>query len=225
MDLFDEMTVTVPESFCGDTAIRRFTVQAANTFRTFSNSYGARGRGLNPGDVYTGLYRRGELWMSDTPDEKRDHADALYYAGQLRAARVLINGLGLGMVLGGLLAMDHVAHIDVVEIDAEVISLVAGHYQDAATAAGKTVTVHQGDACSIAWPPGTRWDIAWHDIWPDLCTTNLEQMATLHRRYGRRVRWQGSWGKELLLHHRRREQAQERRNAEFARFFRTAANA
>jgi hypothetical protein len=47
----------------------------------------------------------------------------------------------------------------------------------------------------------------WHDIWLDLCTDNLEGMGKLHRKYGRRTDWQGSWEKDRLLSHRRREKA------------------
>lgn len=221
MSFYDDMTVTLPEGTCGDTAIRRFTVERDNLARVFSNSYGGRGRGLRQGDVYTGLYRKGELWMSDTPDEKYDHAEALHQAHARQARRVLINGLGLGMVVKALLNMEHVEHIDVVDIDPNVIALVAGHYAEMAAAAGKTLTVHEGDAYTIKWPVGTRWEIAWHDIWVDLSTENLPGMTLLHRRYGHRVAWQGSWGKELLLRRRKVEREEDRRYELFAQAMKT----
>lgn len=210
MSYFDSMTVTVPEGSHGAVRIRRITIGSADRFLGgFSSGHGSRGRGVREGDVFTGLYRDGALWMSDTPDEKRDHYEVLRRAGAMRAERVLINGLGLGMIVNALLQLDHVAHIDVVEIDADVIALVGEHYQAAATAAGKSLTIHHGDAYTIAWPPGTRWDVAWHDIWVSLCTDNLDTMAVLHRRYGRRTGWQGSWGKELLIRRRRVEVREE----------------
>jgi hypothetical protein len=46
--------------------------------------------------------------------------------------------------------------------------------------------------------------VAWHDVWANICEDNLPLMARLHRRYGRRVNWQGSWSKEVVLAARRR---------------------
>jgi hypothetical protein len=80
-----------------------------------------------------------------------------------------------------------------------VIALVGPHY-----ARDPRVTIHHADAYTIRWPVGIRWDVAWHDIWADMCEDNLPGMATLHRRYGRRVEWQGSWGRERILADRRR---------------------
>lgn len=200
------MTVTVPEGTSGDVTVRRFQVSAAQAKMEFlQQARYRRGCRMQPG-TFTGLYRHGMLLMSDTHDERRDHYPAVLAAIQHRAQRVLINGLGLGMVVAGLLTLDHVTHLDVVEIDSDVIALVEGHCQKMAADAGKTLTVHHGDAYTIAWPTGTRWDVAWHDIWHELNTDNLPKMATIHRRYGRRVTWQGSWCQELLRHQRVQEE-------------------
>lgn len=196
---YDAMAVTVPDGASGDVEVRRYEV--GNAAAAWSFLRDMAGRGV-PAGTYAGLYRRGHLWMSDTPDEKRDHLPILRTARGWGAERVLVNGLGLGMVVGGLLNNETVRHIDVVEIDPDVIALVGLHYRAMAEAAGKTVTVHHGDAYTIRWPAGMTWDCAWHDVWKDLCTDNLKQMATLHRRYGRRVKWQGSWGRSLLEYQR-----------------------
>ena len=202
----DTMTVTLPEGESGNVRIARYEVTERDQQAQLMRAAFTGDRRLVPAGTYTGLYRAGSLWMSDTPDEKRDHAPALRAATRLDAGRVLINGLGLGMIVGALLHLDTVTHIDVVEVDPDVVALVGPHYTALAAAAGKTVTVHRGDAYTIQWPAGTRWDVAWHDVWADLCTDNLADMARLHRRYGRRVQWQGSWGRELTEHYRRREQ-------------------
>lgn len=155
------------------------------------------GRGTQPGD-YTILYRDGRLWMSDTDAEWRDHSEAVWRIRKPETKRVLINGLGIGVIVKAALACDHVEHVDVVEIDERVIKLVSPHYDD------PRLTIHHADAYTIKWPPNTRWDVAWHDIWADMCEDNLELMAKLHRSYGKRVGWQGSWSKEFLLYERRR---------------------
>ena len=191
------MRVDLPEGEYGGVSVERFIVTENDRIRQLGDIL--RGRECPPG-TYTRLMERGRVWMSDTPAEIRDHIGPWVEARQ-RGGRVLVNGLGLGCIVNALLALDSVEHIDVVEYDHRVIKLVAPTYE----ASGR-VTVHYADAyeqCK-AWPKGSHWDIAWHDIWPTLCEDNLPEMARLHRSYGRRVGWQGSWGKELLEYERRR---------------------
>lgn len=143
--------------------------------------------------------------MSDTPAEMRDLAPLFW---QPPSGRILVNGLGLGCVIHGLLASKEVTSIDVVEIDPDVIELVGSQIKD------PRLTIHEGDAFTIQWPVGMRWNYIWHDVWDELCTDNLNgedvhpgTYATLHRRYGRRCDWQGSWGYDFLKYQQRRERA------------------
>ena len=50
-------------------------------------------------------------------------------------------------------------------------------------------------ADALEWKPpkGTRYNAVWHDIWDNICGDNLDDMKKLHRKYGRRTNWQGSW--------------------------------
>jgi hypothetical protein len=196
---YEAMSVDLPEGQVDGLRIDRFTV-AGSDYETFRAAL--HGRPISPG-TYTRLMDGGRLWMSDTPAEKCDHLEAVWKIAEPGTRRVLINGLGIGMVLKAALAYDHIEHIDVVEIDPRVIELVGPHYAD------PRVTIHQADAYEQcrAWPRGTRWDAAWSDIWPNLCTSHLADMARLRRSYGRRTTWHDCWGRELLLAHR----AQERR--------------
>jgi hypothetical protein len=155
-------------------------------------------RAVTPG-TYTELVHRGRIWMSDTPAERRDHMEA-YWQAQRRGGRILVHGLGLGMIVKALLDLPNVDHVDVVELDADVIALCGPAFDRY----GARVTIHHGNCFDHRWKPGTRWTVVWHDIWPDICTDNLAEMGTLHRKFGRRCDWQGSWCKELLLYHRRR---------------------
>lgn len=127
--------------------------------------------------------------------------------------RVLVNGLGLGIVPAVLLGSKKVTSVDVVEIDEQVIELVTG---DAVAldmwASDPRLHVHHGDAHHYRWPTGTRWDFAWHDIWDTVSPGNLLSMAHLHRRYGHRVRWQGSWERAECLAMRRRGQTVDRQS-------------
>jgi hypothetical protein len=164
------------------------------------------GRGTRPG-TYTQLIVDGQLWMSDTDAECSDHLPVLGAVRISRAKRVLINGLGLGVVLTGVLSFDHVEHIDVVEIDPRVIKLIGPHF-----AGDDRVNLITADAYaqSKAWPVGTRWDVVWHDIWPDINAGNLDGMKRLHRSYGKRCGWQGSWSRPQIEATLRRERAESR---------------
>ena len=191
----DDWKVDLPEGMKGDVEVRKFVVPEAS----FENlRLALSGRGCAPGE-YTAIYRNGYLWMSDTSAEARDHF-GVWSEIRRRGGRVLIMGLGLGMIVRKALTLDTVEHVDIVEIDRDVIDLVGPTY-----AADPRVTIHHGDAYTMKWPPGTRWNVIWHDIWPDLSTDNLPEMAKLARSYGRRCDWQGFWGKEVLLRHRRQE--------------------
>lgn len=191
----EDWRVDLPEGERGAVAIRKFTVErhSLENMRLMLNG----GRQTRPGE-YTMLTRNGRLWMSDTDAEQRDHWWAAREI-ERRGGRILIAGLGLGMIVKVALAVEGVEHIDVVEIDPDVAELVGQHY------AGPRCTVHVADMFEIKWPVGTRWSYAWFDIWPELTTDNLPEMAKLARSYGQRVDAQGFWGKELLVARRRRE--------------------
>lgn len=142
---------------------------------------------------FTGLVNAGDFFgtpvMSDTPGEVSDHQDIYSRA----FGRVLIHGLGIGMIAAALLRKPEVDSILIIEKEADVIALVAGHLERAFADSGKILTIRQGDALAWKPDPGARWDVVWHDIWPSITSNNLPEMATLHRRFARRCGWQGSW--------------------------------
>lgn len=190
--------VMIPEGKSGDVAVERFEVK--DDFTLFRMAIG--GRGTRPGE-YTKITRNGNLWMSDT---RAEFFDSLRFIGEAKrlGGRVLVNGLGLGVVIGHLLECDKIEHIDVVEIDEDVIKLVAPSFD------AERVTVHHADAYEMKWPRGTRWQSAWHDIWQSMCTDDLEGHARLNRMYGRRVDYQECWAHDMLLSLRREERRNER---------------
>jgi hypothetical protein len=203
--IYDRMTVAVPEGSLDGMRVERFTIPKSSMHNTM-NAF--RGRGTTPG-TYTRLTDRGRLWMSDVDAEKGDHYEAVQKIETLRAQRVLINGLGLGMVLQAALSFNHVRHVDVVEKDHRVIKLVGPYYER-----DHRVTIHRADAYEQAasgWERGTRWDVGWSDIWADLCTDNLPDMQRLNRSYGRRCRWHGCWVQDRLNHQRQQERRYESR--------------
>lgn len=175
----------------------------------------AQGLPHEPG-LYTVLqHRERGLVMADTPAEIAGCLDFLDHA----TGRVLVNGLGLGIVPFHLLAYRPVTHVDVVELDADVIHLITdGCHEEGAPnawAADPRLVIHHADAHIVQWAPRTRWDCAWHDIWDQVTVENLPSMRLLHRRYAHRVGWQMSWEREECLARRRRRRGEQRAAAEF----------
>lgn len=197
--LFESMAVDLPETEHEGLRIERFEVNRDDPVHNFLN-FRLSHRRAAPG-VYTRLMSGRTLWMSDTTAERSDHMPALLRIATTEARRVVVNGLGLGMIVKGALALPHVEHIDVVEANPRIAALVGPHYE----ASGR-VTVHVADAYAQMkrWPSGTRWDVGWSDIWPDLCADYLPGMARLNRSYARRCDWHACWGQSEIRAHARR---------------------
>lgn len=184
-----------PEAKCGPWKIERFTVQENNIELI---RLALSGRSIPPG-TYTRLVHdsRGVI-MSDTPAEIYDMVHAIHRA----FGRVLVHGLGLGIYAMSVASKEEVNHVDVVEIDQDVIDLVGPHLK---AKFGERISITRADAYTHSWPKGTRWDYAWHDIWDSICVDNLEEMTKLHRKYGSRVYLQDSWCRGLCRSYRRQE--------------------
>ena len=181
----DQYKVSVPEGRSGAYRVEKFEVPDQTTLENLRIMRDGR-TPVSPG-VYTRLLRDGSFngpIMSDTEAEVWD-IDPLFRRAK---GRVLLNGLGLGVALKGVLDKPEVTSVDVVEISQDVINLVWPTYEHDPRA-----HIHSGDALTFEWPVGTHWDVVWHDIWPTICADHLKDMHVLHRKYGGRAVWQGSW--------------------------------
>ena len=182
--------VDVPEGTSGVWKVERYTLTADDLMipnMRLMLEPGMSRRVMDPGN-YTRLTRRNHIVMTDTPAEFYEN-----YEPVLRAkGDVLLNGLGLGVVLAALLNKLDVNDITVIEKSKDVLDLVSPHYQ-----CSRVQFIH---ADARKWRPvkGKRFSVVWHDIWNDICGDNLEEMKALHRSYGRRCDWQGSWSREYL---------------------------
>lgn len=141
---------------------------------------------IPPGE-YRRLSCNSNVVMSNTPMEIRTCMDFIERA----TGRVLINGLGLGMVLHAVLMKADVTHVTVIEKEQDVINLVAASF-----AHDKRVDIICADAMTFVPPADATYDVCWHDIWPQFSMGNLDEMEMLERKYLYRCQWQGSWGKE-----------------------------
>ena len=201
---YEKHKVNVPEGEIGEWRVEHTVVSPAD--ESFGRMRATSGMGrFVPAGTYTMLYHGsslgGSLWMSDTPDEIRDHLEPIYESMRL-GGHVLINGLGIGMVANAVLSLENVTKVTIIENSPEVIALVGPSLKKRY---GNRCEIIEADAYEYKPPRGIRYNMVWHDIWINLCTDNLEEMTKLHRKYGRRTDWQASWGKELLQSHRRRE--------------------
>ena len=187
--MYDKYKVDLPTGKSNNWSIEQFEVtedQAAiERIRSMFNG----GRGVPPGK-YTALKRNGQTIMSDTPDEIRDHLSIIRNARD----HVLINGLGIGMVLKACLDNESVNHVTVIENSLDVIHLVGKYYEDRY---GDKLTIIFDDAFDYKPPVNIQYGAIWHDIWDNICTDNLPEMHKLHRKYGRRTDWQGSWCRNM----------------------------
>lgn len=169
--------VYIPEATSGNWRVEKFTTDRMD-LRSL-----ASGRGVPLGKTYTRMMCGSTLVMSDTPAEMRDHSHAVHNA----KGSCLINGLGIGMVLKNILLKDSVTDVTVVELSQDVINMVAPHYND------PRVAIVCESAFDYQPPKGKEYGMVWHDIWNYICGDNIEEMKKLHRKYGRRTEWQGSW--------------------------------
>ena len=144
-----------PQTFGLWTIVRRDTshpdLEARVGWPSRTELYRVSGRTLH-------LIGPGELVMEDSRRELSKHLPIWMVA----RGRVLVTGLGLGCVVRGLLSNPDVDHIDVVEIDPQILRIVGREFVGNAR-----VSLHLGDALTLDFPAGSRWDYGWHDLWCD----------------------------------------------------------
>lgn len=194
--MYNKYKVDVPVGISGDWQVERFTVTEEDAKWSSVRAIASGSGRAVPSGTYTRLMHKKAVVMSDTPDEIRDHLEAIYQA----KGNVLINGLGLGIVVQSVLNKEEVNSVTVIELSQDVIELVAQHYTDRFNG---RLEIIQADAFTWQPPKGIRYNAVWHDVWDNLCTDNLPEMHRLHRKYGRQCDWQGSWGREFLERYRR----------------------
>jgi hypothetical protein len=144
-----------------------------------------------PEGAYLGLFEgapgKDTIWMSDVPPEIWSMWDAIEALRDTACRRVLITGLGLGVIVKHALRQPHIRRVDVVELSADVLRLVRPHYRD------RRLHVHHGDALTIDLGLRRTWDFAYHDYWKDVTAANLPAMHAVMERYAGRVGHQRCW--------------------------------
>jgi hypothetical protein len=190
-------TVTVPDGTRGAWTVDTMTLTDDDVM--FSNLRAARDGNhymICPPGTYKRLKHKARgCVMSNTRMEIRTAMDAYIHAH----GRVLINGLGLGMVLEGILSKDAVTHVKVVEIEQDVLDLVGPHFTK-----DPRVVIVQGDAYTYKPAKDEKYDYVWHDIWDDINSDNLALMGKLTRKWAQRAAAQGVWSQKEARREQRR---------------------
>lgn len=176
-----KIDINVPDDISNDWRVESFEVEEGDFSQTISMF--KTGRGVPTGN-YKRLMRGGTCVMSNTPDEIRDFMRFV----RIATGSVLVNGLGLGVLLKALLDKPEVTDVTVIEKSEDVIKLVAPTYLN-----DSRVIIINADAFEYKAPKGKRYNAVWHDIWDNICSDNLNEMKTLHRKYGRKTDYQESW--------------------------------
>jgi hypothetical protein len=203
MSWAEKFEVSVPNGRRGPWRVDRFTATSADCNR-YNRSLlfgGAGARQMYPGTYVRLWHEKRGVVMSSTRAELSDHIEPW----QMAKGRCLINGLGLGIITAACLRKPEVEHITVVELDKDVITLVAPWLYE--TFDKKRLTIVNADAHEYRpkIPVGTKFTMVWHDIWDEISEANRGSMSKLHRRYGRISEWQGSWGRPFLDAQRARD--------------------
>ncbi len=141
------------------------------------------------------------LMMSDTDMEKDSNRDFCNAAN----GDVLIAGLGIGLIVYNILSKPEVTHITIIEKYQDVIDLIAPYFKNT------RVTFICADI--MEWRPekGKKYDTIYFDIWPTICTDNLDQIKFLHNAFKGKLNrangdcWMNSWMKERLQSIKRKE--------------------
>ena len=130
--------------------------------------------------------------MSNTRMEIATAVDAYVHA----TGRVLVNGLGLGMVIEGILQKPDVSYVRVIEIDHSVIELVGYHLKRKYP--GRLDIVHD-NAFEYRPTADDRYDYAWHDVWDEISADNLVSIRKLTTKWRKpRAQKQGVWARDLI---------------------------
>lgn len=180
--------IDIPDNESGNWKIE--TIEVSEQDARFHNIRcivnGDSNRSVSAG-TYKKLTRGGQVVMSNTPAEIRDHMTFINLAKE-KGGHILINGLGLGVALTEILNSDKVTKVTVVEKSQDVINLVADFYTK-----DKRVEIVHEDAFDYEIQADTKYSCVWHDIWDEICGDNEKEMDDLRHKYQKYSEWQGCW--------------------------------
>lgn len=189
------------------------TISKYNFTQERANYYNADHEDPRLFKMYAGRYVRlhinGHLMMSDTAMERQSNKEIIHCAH----GRVLIAGLGIGLIIKPMLENDNVKEIVVIEKYQDVIDLVAPKFKH------PKLKIIGADVFEYDMPRDEKFNVIYFDIWADITTDNLKEMRTLHNRYRKNLVRRGymnSWLREWLKRRRTKELREQRAVRELA---------
>ena len=167
-EVYKDMTEILQDDFCGEYRISHFTIDR----NTFEGIRAILRLGIPEGS-YVRLTRGYECIMSETPMEKRSNLKFVNKAH----GRVLVAGLGIGMILLAIQDKPEVEEIIVVEMSQEVIDLV----QPQLPLNNKVKIVHED---IFEYIPEGKFNTIYFDIWATYNSDTYEdEMVPLMDQY------------------------------------------
>jgi len=171
----------VPPGKIGNTEVRHALVTETDANRSFA----VEGVDAVLPGRYCQLWVDGQLFMTDTPAERRTNRPVVEAAH----GDVLLGGLGLGLILPPLILAPEVTSITILEKSPEVLSLVGPSYQLGSTYWANTPDAYRlhklrfVEADVFKWTPDQKFHIVWLDIWSFVNLSILSEMTKLKRKY------------------------------------------
>jgi hypothetical protein len=202
MSIFTPVVEIVPPGQQGVAKIDHFEISKRESEFTSMRAAFGRSSEFVPEGKYVRLEVKGYgLMMTDTLMEQTTNRGVV-----LRAkGKVLIMGLGIGMVLIPILKNPAVTSVTVIEKYQDVVDLVVPALRASLPEASK-LGVIVADALEWTPPKGVKYDTIYFDIWPNICVDNLKDITLLKRRFARRKNpgaWMGAWVEDKLRYEER----------------------
>ena len=193
----------VPEGRSGNWSVGHFIVHPPDRLGPNEPEWARR----RPGE-YTVLKRGKEIFMTDLYEEWWTQKEAIEQACR-RGRHVLITGLGLGVVVESMLETpgSKLEGVTIIEASSDVIRLSGPHLRG--KWADRLNIVH---ANAFEWlpPEGTRYTVAWHDIWPNPDDVSIiPEMDRLEQHFAPYCDWQDCWHRKRAESHLPRENPQQ----------------
>lgn len=186
---YDPMFRVIPEGEQGSARVYHFWVEDDHALHANRKSLlrGTPIMNVRAG-IYAALSIENELYMSDMAPEKRSYEKLLTRAH----GKVLIAGLGLGMILRPFARNPQIEQVTIVEKNPDVAALVWPHVKSDKFQL-ELVDIFDYD------PAAGPWDVIYFDIWPAITAMNIPDMVRLHRRFKKSLNpenpraWMASW--------------------------------
>lgn len=145
------------------------------------------------------------VWMSTHEAEKTTQAEFVAAA----RGRVMVAGLGIGLVLRPLLSKPEVTQVVVIEKNMEVYRIMRPELERIKREAGPNrLRIVNHDV--FHYTPGRQFDTIYFDVWPNITPKNMIGMLKLRQRFKRHLApggWMGCWAEAECRESLRRMEA------------------